>query len=144
MFGYTPLTSSNMMQPEMYWPRPVRQGRDQVGRIDALQLAREALGASLCSIKIDHYLSQLSPMQRRLVQRAPGVVYISSRHSRRFSLVSSMPTAMRRLPVVALLSSEARMPLPRWAMYLAVAFSSAANGLLACGQKHEEQGCLDY
>ena len=34
------------------------------------------------------------------------------------------------LPVVALLSSDARIPFPRAEMYFAVAFSSSANGLL--------------
>ena len=41
----------------------------------------------------------------------------------------STPTESRRFPVVALDSSEARMPLPRVAMYLAVAQSSSSNGL---------------
>jgi hypothetical protein len=37
----------------------------------------------------------------------------------------------KRIPVVALDSSLARMPLPRVAMYLAVARSSSLNGLVA-------------
>lgn len=40
----------------------------------------------------------------------------------------------RHPPVVALLSSEARMPLPRVAIYLAVAFSSSACGLAAAAR----------
>ena len=59
----------------------------------------------------------------------PGAVYSSSLHARRFSSVFSTPTDARRLPVVALDSSEARMPLPRLAMYWAVASSSAVKGL---------------
>lgn len=56
-------------------------------------------------------------------------MYKSSRHARRFSSVFSTPTDARRFPVVAFDSSEARMPLPRLAMYCAVASSSAVNGL---------------
>lgn len=41
----------------------------------------------------------------------------------------STSTVARRLPVVALDSSDARMPLPRVEMYLAVSRSSSAKGL---------------
>jgi len=46
---------------------------------------------------------------------SPGAVYSSSRHARRLSSVFSTPTESSLLPVVALDSSEARMPLPRCA-----------------------------
>ena len=42
----------------------------------------------------------------------------------------SLPTVASRLPVVTLLSSDAKMPLPRCEMYLAVAMSSSWNGLV--------------
>ncbi len=40
---------------------------------------------------------------------SPGAEYSSSRHARRLSSVFSTPTVARRLPVVALDSSEARL-----------------------------------
>ena len=46
-----------------------------------------------------------------------------------------LPTVASRLPVVALLSSDAKMPFPLCEMYLAVAMSSSWNGLLVLAAK---------
>ena len=50
----------------------------------------------------------------------------TSRYLRRFSSTFSTPIGAKRLPIVPVDSSAARMPLPGDAMYRAVAISSAA------------------
>lgn len=45
------------------------------------------------------------------------------------------PMVASLLPVVALLSSDARMPLPRCEIYFAVFISSSSNGLLVSAMK---------
>src|SRR5918993_312641 len=56
---------------------------------------------------------------------APSVVKSSSRSARRFSSLGSTPAASRRLSMVPLLSSAARIPLPSATSAAAVSLSSS-------------------
>ena len=60
----------------------------------------------------------------------PSVVNISSRKRRRVSSVDSMPSASRRLLIVPVLSSAARMPRPPARIARAVASRSRVEAVI--------------
>jgi len=95
-------------------------------------VADRMLARALCDSRM-HGLSLPTVLWREVANSAAHScpqLAVSGRGGRVGRTRVAAPTVASRLPVVALDSSEARMPKPRRLMYLAVARSSSVNELL--------------